>query len=159
MQQRFKPVFLIIAHLVMVIGIVLGYNVVFDLITSAADHLTREALSFAAIAKSAFHYVMGLDSYVKLGALFTAAIISYDLVSLYRWITSFRITKTRTCSHCSQKLIREHRQNLDRMLSHLIPLKRYRCLGCSREYLMLDSTDRKRRKLTEEKSSVKARSY
>lgn len=69
------------------------------------------------------------------GVLFGFGIVTYDIVVFFQWFNSFKFTTKKSCSSCNKKIIREQRNTADRLISTLIPVHRYRCVGCGQEYL------------------------
>ena len=122
----------------MVIGIAIGYHKVYDLTTGFVESIYSTTHTLQHLLKTTLLKVISQEKPILLGSLFTAGVISYDIVMFINWMRSFNFTTSRRCKKCNHKLIREQRVFLDRILSSLIPLKRYRCVGCSKEYLIFD---------------------
>ncbi|TNE72649.1 hypothetical protein EP331_06515 [bacterium] len=79
------------------------------------------------------------DIKIIAGTFLALGIIFYDLITFFKWLTSFKFTTAKACNSCSKKIIREHRRTGDRILSAIYPVARFRCVGCGQEYLKHDT--------------------
>jgi len=133
----FKIAFLIVAHLLLIVAAIVGYKQIY-LAFHEITLFSNIALSnIIENSKALFHYLMALDTYMLMGTLFTAGLLSYDITMLGKWACSFKFTKDTKCNKCSRRLIREPRQPIDRFISFIIPLMRFRCVACNDEYLVI----------------------
>ena len=82
---------------------------------------------------------LSLDIKIIFGVLASIGIVFYDIVMMVSYFKSFALTSKKTCKSCSKRLIREQRLTGDRILSYVVPLKRFRCVGCGQQYLRLDN--------------------
>lgn len=76
------------------------------------------------------------------GVLFGFGIVIYDIIVFFKWFNSFKFTTKKFCTSCNKKIIREQRNTADRLISTLIPVHRYRCIGCGQEYLKVQKRHR-----------------
>jgi DNA-directed RNA polymerase subunit RPC12/RpoP len=143
-SEKLKNLALLVANLIVVAIMVVGYQAAYSWITQMYVQLSGTVDTVWQSAYVVINRVLSMEKPFLMGAIFTAAILSYDIIIISRWLLSFRFTRERACNHCGHKLIREHRQRIDRFISRFIPVKRYRCVGCSREYLMVDKSKKKR---------------
>jgi DNA-directed RNA polymerase subunit RPC12/RpoP len=140
-SKKVKNITLLVANLLVFGVLFAGYHTAYEWAISAYGQITGTVDSLWKSIYLMVHQILSLEKPLLLGAMFSSAILSYDIILIARWIMSFRFTSERACRHCGHKLIRERRQPIDRIISRIIPVKRFRCVGCSREYLM---TDRKK---------------
>lgn len=120
----------------MLSGIILGYSFIFEngllialsTITTVTEFLNQLVLLFRNLLSQDPGYLFGL--------LFCFGVIVYDMKLIGSWWGSFHFAKEKKCSSCRQKMYREQRQMFDRILSFVSPVKRYRCVGCGKEYLI-----------------------
>lgn len=127
----------------MIFGIIIGYHKAYDLTTGVIETIYSATNNLQLTLKDLLIQLLSQEKPILLGSIFTASVISYDLILFYQWLTSFKFTRSRHCKKCNHKLIREQRVFMDRALSSLLPLKRYRCIGCGQEYLIVDHLDKK----------------
>jgi len=79
-----------------------------------------------------------LDIKIIFGVLASIGIVFYDCLLILNYYKSFSFTSKKTCKSCSKRLIREQRLTGDRILSYIVPVKRFRCVGCGHQYLRLE---------------------
>lgn len=98
---------------------------------------------------------LAMDIKIVFGVIFCSIVITYDIYLFYRWFTSFKFTTRKKCTVCQKSLIRERRHLGDRILGVIIPLKRYRCIGCADEYLIVSPDKHKHAEsLTSEHATI-----
>lgn len=108
--------------------------------------------------QSHFINFMRLDIKLIGGIFFCAFVVFYDLYITFRWFSSFNFTTKKTCKSCSQRLIREQRVLGDRVISSVLPVKRFRCVGCGSQYLRVERHSKESDVLVDETNSVKVKS-
>ena len=121
----------------MIIGFYLGFGTIHEILISAYHSGLTSFNEAQALLIEGTEYVLALETYYLTGTAFCLGVITYDIVLLYSWITSFSLTNVKSCKRCHHKIIRERRTPFDRFASWFVALKRYRCVGCSKEYLMI----------------------
>ena len=126
-----------VAHLAMIIVFIIGYDQAYALIQELVFYTGSSSQEIFANAKKIFFQVMSLEKHVLFGSFFISGLIAYDIASIALWFSSFSFTRSKRCKNCERKLVREARQPIDRFVSYLVPLKRYRCIACDDEYLLL----------------------
>lgn len=99
---------------------------------------------------------LSMEIKIVFGVIFCSLVITYDIYLLFRWFSSFKFTSSKTCSVCQKGMIRERRRPGDRILGVLLPIKRYRCIGCADEYLIISSHKHSDFSDVSEHSTVKA---
>ena len=131
-----KIIQLSVAHVAMIVVFIYGYDQAYAMFQAFASYAGSSSQEIFTSAKKIYFQVMSLEKPILFGSLFIAGLIAYDIVSLAQWFSSFSFTQTKRCKKCERKLVREPRQPIDRFVSYLVPLKRYRCIACNDEYLM-----------------------
>ena len=144
-----KVTIFILVNVVTAIGFLLGFSEVYTIFTGLLDIFRESASGITASLQSSWAFLTSLNEAILFGAIFCAGVLAFDLTLIISWMRSFRITETKKCRNCSHKLIREQRQALDRLLSYIIPVRRYRCVGCGSQYLMTKKTEKVVRKQKE----------
>lgn len=147
----YKRILLILANALMVAGILIGYHQAYDIILSFINTVSLTATDVTELVKRTAYTILSQEKPILFGGIFSASVISYDIILLWRWITSFRFTREKVCKDCSQKMIREQRQPIDRFISNFVTVKRYRCIGCGQEYLIADKLEKHDTELASEK--------
>jgi|AntRauTorcE11898_2_1112593.scaffolds.fasta_scaffold19425_2 hypothetical protein len=107
------------------------------------DHISHLTLSsFSEIVDQVTFYTtsfLSMDIKIVFGVIFCSFVVTYDIYLFFRWFSSFKFTSRKTCSVCQKGMIRERRRLGDRLLGLMLPIKRYRCIGCADEYLIVSS--------------------
>lgn len=135
-ENILKILFLILINVMMIAGIILGYSNLFDISLFWALTTITSATELISQSISMFNQLMAQDPGFLFGIFFCFTVIVYDLKVFATWFNSFKITSEKKCASCQQRVYREKRQFLDRILSLAISVKRYRCVGCGKEYLI-----------------------
>ncbi len=141
-SQLGKAFTVLLLNAFMIVGLMLGfgflqevaislYEAGFQTYSDFKDSLTAHATSF-----------LSQETHILFGIIFCVGVITYDAMLFISWLRSFRFTKTKSCKRCHHKIIREPRSGVDRLVSFVIALKRYRCVGCGKEYLMMQRSDK-----------------
>ncbi len=142
-ESIFKFFTLIAANILLIAGVILGYGVMFDtslFVALTAINTVNEALSYS---HASLINLISNEPGLLFGFLFCFAVVVYDLKLLISWWRSFSFTKQKKCTVCAQKMYRETRKPLDRFLSFVVPVKRYRCVGCGKEHLITKKNSEK----------------
>jgi len=143
-KATFLKIFqLALAHVVMIVVLMFGYDQAYNIFQSMVAYAGNSWQDMFSGAKNFYFHVMSLDKHVLFGSIFIAGLLAYDIVSIGKWLSSFSLTTTRRCNHCKRKLVREPRQPIDRFVSFIISLKRYRCIACNDEYLYIDNRSKR----------------
>jgi len=149
----FKIIQLIAAHVIMLVVLIIGYDQANIIVQNLISYLTSASNEIFIDAKILFFQGMSLEKHLLLGALFIAGLLAFDIVSISKWLKSFSFAKSKCCKNCERKLIREPRQPIDRFLSYIVSLKRYRCIACNDEYLIVDN--RSKRQFSTKRETLK----
>lgn len=138
-----KALVVIGLNALMIVGILLGFGFLKESLVFLVELSTQTYSDFKTSIAITAKNILSLESHVLFGSLFCIGVISYDIMLLTSWIRSFSLTNSKNCKRCHHKIIREPRTGIDRLFSYIISLKRYRCVGCGKEYLILQRLEQK----------------
>ncbi len=119
----------------MIIGLLLGFGVIQEAAIALYESTGQTLGEFKSAIAHGVSFLFSLETHYLMGAAFCAGVITYDVVLIYSWLRTVSFTTSKYCNNCRNKLIREPRKPMDRFVSLMISLKRYRCIGCGKEYL------------------------
>lgn len=121
------------------IALLFGVHKTIDFVNSLS-HVTINSINgFSESLKEYVTTFLSLDIKLIFGIFGAIGIVFFDLYVVSGYLRSFKMTKKRVCKSCSKRLIREQRLTGDRIVSYIIPVKRFRCVGCGQHYLRLDN--------------------
>lgn len=133
-----KVVAFIIMNTILLVSLAMGIHAAIDLATQIGNTTSGSIYEFVKIAQDFIITFLSQDIKIIIAVIAIASIISYDIWLFWRWFNSFGLTRDHQCTRCKKHIIREHRRPGDRLISVVIPLKRFRCVGCGKEYLKAD---------------------
>lgn len=159
MNSNYRQLVLIVVlNLIMVIALIIGVKQTISIVNFFSTLTISSLNELFESFQSHFINFMRLDIKLIAGILFCAFVVFYDLYLTFRWFTSFNFTAKKTCKSCSQRLIREQRLLGDRIISFILPVKRFRCVGCGAQYLKVERHSKESEVFIGETKSVKAKS-
>lgn len=147
MDNRAKTVLITLFHAIFVAGLAIGFETLFVFFDQFVTQLSVSTGSFIERANNVYFTLLELDRFFLIGILLGASLLAYDVKIVSAWVYGFSFTKKNRCSSCNIKLIRKERESLDRFLSYLLPVHRYVCIGCGKEYLKPETKTQRRKKV------------
>lgn len=136
MVSQFIKAFTILAlNTLMIVGLLMGFGVIQEAAIALFESTGQTLSTFKATIAEGVTFLFSLDPLYFFGVIFCVGVISYDVVLIYSWLRTVSFTTSKYCNNCRNKIIREPRKPIDRFISLMISLKRYRCIGCGKEYL------------------------
>ena len=151
----FKIIQLIIAHLVLIMIFLIGYEQALALFQELTNYVSNSSKDILTSVQQLYTQFASLETYILFGGFFVAGLLAYDIVCVGKWLNSFSFSKNKCCDACQRKLVREPRQPIDRFLSYIVLIKRYRCIACNKEYLVVDNGSKSRKKSLRSKNALK----
>lgn len=133
-----RVVLILILNIILGVALVIGINQSIAIVNFVSSITINSISGFAETFQAHFINFMKMDIKIIGGIFFCAFVVIYDVVLVAKWFSSFKFTSKKSCNSCAQRLIREQRQAADHVISVIVPVKRFRCVGCGQEYLKLE---------------------
>lgn len=129
---------ILILNLLLGIALVVGVHQTVEFVNTVSKLTINSANEFYTVFEEYLVTFLKLDIKIIFGVFGAIGVLFYDVLLIIGYASSFRFTKKKVCNSCSKRLIREQRLTGDRIVSYVIPVKRFRCVGCGQQYLKLD---------------------
>lgn len=141
MNSNNRQLVIILAlNIILGVTLLIGVHKTISILHFVSTLTISSATEIFSTLEARFIEFMRLDIKLIAGIFFSLFVVFYDVYLIIHWFTSFKFTSKKSCKSCSKHLIREQRVFADHVISAVVPVKRYRCVGCGQNYLKMEKS-------------------